>query len=52
VIAGGENAGIAQGQHRVVTAENTGNLFLGLLQHLGIERETFGAHGTAPISLA
>ena len=51
LIAGGENAGIAQGQHRVVTGQNTGNFFLGLLHHLGIERERFGEHGTAPIVL-
>jgi hypothetical protein len=51
LVCGGENAGIVQGQHRVVTGQNTGNFFLGLLAHLGIERETFGEHGTAPLVL-
>jgi hypothetical protein len=51
LVCGGENAGIVQGQHRVVTGHNTGNYFLGLVAHLGIERETFGEHGTAPLVL-
>jgi hypothetical protein len=52
IVVGGENAGIAQGQHRVVTGQNTGNFYLGLLHHLGVERATFGDHGTEPIVLA
>ncbi len=52
LVAGGENAGIVQGQHRVVTAENSGNFFLGLLHHLGIEKQGFGEHGTEPLVLA
>jgi hypothetical protein len=50
-IAGGENAGIVQGQHRLFDGENTGNLWLGLLHHLGIEQPTFGDHGRDPIDL-
>ena len=51
LIAGGENAGIVQGQHRVVTGQNTGNFFLGLLHHLGIDRQRFGEHGTDQLIL-
>jgi hypothetical protein len=51
LVAGGENAGIVQGLHRVVPGENTGNFFLGLLHHLGIEQDTFGNHGTTPLVL-
>jgi hypothetical protein len=52
LIAGGENAGIAQGQHRVLSGENTGNLWLGLLNHLGVDVTSFGDHGTRPIELS
>jgi hypothetical protein len=51
LVAGGENAGIQQGLHRVTPGENTGNFFLGLLAHLGLEQTTFGNHGTSPLML-
>jgi Protein of unknown function (DUF1552) len=51
-IAGGENAGIVQGVHRVYDAENTGNLWLSLINYLGVEQSTFGVHGDTPINLS
>lgn len=51
LVAGGENAGIVQGQHRVFVDESSSDFYLGLLHHLGVEVAAFGDHGTAPLSL-
>jgi hypothetical protein len=50
-IGGGENAGIAQGQHRAIGSQSHANVWLALLNHLGIEQDTFGNHGTKAIDL-
>jgi Protein of unknown function (DUF1552) len=52
LVAGGENAGIVQGQHRVYADESTGNFYLGLMHHLGIEADSFGDFGSAPLLLS
>lgn len=51
-IAGGENLGIVQGLSRKYTDENTGNLWLSLINYLGVEQSTFGVHGDTPINLS
>jgi hypothetical protein len=51
-VAGGENLGIRQGVHRVYSGENTGNVWLAVLQHLGLPWPSFGLHGVAPIDLS
>jgi hypothetical protein len=51
-IFGGENLGIAQGQHRQFPMESHGSLWLTLLHHMGIEQPTFGNYGTKVLSLA
>ena len=50
-IGGGENAGIVQGQHRAIVPQPHANVWLGILQLLGIDQPTFGAHGTSAVDL-
>jgi hypothetical protein len=50
-IGGGENSGIVQGLHRAVGAQSHANVWLALLNHLGIEQTTFGTFGTTPVDL-
>jgi len=50
-IAGGERAGIVQGTHRAVGSQSHANLWLGLLNHLGVDQAAFGTFGTTPLSL-
>jgi hypothetical protein len=50
-IGGGENSGIVQGLHRAVGPQSHANVWLSLLGHLGVQQETFGTFGTAPIDL-
>lgn len=50
-IGGGENTGIVQGLHRAVGPQSHANVWLALLNHLGIEQDTFGMYGTQPVDL-
>ena len=51
-IAGGENLGIRQGEHRAVGDQSHANVWLGLLNYLGVDQATFGSFGTAPLDLS
>jgi hypothetical protein len=51
-IAGGENAGIVQGQHRAIGPQSHANVWLGLLNYLGVEATSFGGYGTQPLDLS
>jgi Protein of unknown function (DUF1552) len=52
LVAGGENAGIVQGHHRALGERSTSDLYLGLMQYLGVEAASFGGWGTSPITLS
>jgi hypothetical protein len=51
-LAGGENLGILQGQHRWIGEQSHANVWLGLLNYLGVEADTFGTYGTLPVDLS
>jgi hypothetical protein len=50
-IGGGENLGVVQGLHRALPEQSHANVWLGLLNLLGIEQSTFGTFGTTPVDL-
>jgi len=51
LLAGGENGGIVQGQHRRLPGNHLGNLHLTALQYFGIDIGSFGNNGRDPIFL-
>ncbi|MEZ4264906.1 MAG: hypothetical protein R3F39_00905 [Myxococcota bacterium] len=52
VLIGGSGGGVVKtGRHmRVPTAEPVANLFLSILQGMGVEATSFGADGTRPLA--
>lgn len=49
IVAGGGSGAIATGTHRRMPGQTQGNLFVALLQALGVAQTTFGDDGTAPL---